>query len=117
MKNQKEIYTPSSLLAIYQNLINIKEEKKLIYLEGLYHKTGSKNYNGFYYDRISDNTNQFLTIKTTNEIRESLNDNEVFSFLGHIEKRIKPKGTIDIIFVSSINQLPEQVEKSEMKKD
>ncbi|NQV17769.1 MAG: hypothetical protein HQ534_04420 [Armatimonadetes bacterium] len=114
MKNQKEIYTPSSLLAIFRNAINVREEKKLIYIEGFYHKTGSKNYNGFYYDKISDSTNQFLTVKVTNEVRESLDDGDVYSFFGHIERRIKPNGTIDITFVSSINQIPELIKKSVM---
>ena len=114
MKNQKEIYTPSSLLAIFRNAINVREEKKLIYIEGFYHKTGKKNYNGFYYDKIFDSTNQFLTIKVTNEVRESLHNDNVYTFVGHIERRIKPNGTIDITFVSAINQIPEQVEESIM---
>ena len=114
MKNQKEIYTPSSLLAIFRNAINLREEKKLIYIEGFYHQTGKKNYNGFYYDKISDSANQSLTIKVTNEVRELLNNDKVYSFFGHIERRIKPNGTIEIIFVSAINKLPEQVEESIM---
>ncbi len=114
MKNQKEIYTPSSLLAIFRNAINVREEKKLIYIEGFYHRTGEKNYKGFYYDKISDNTNQSLSIKITNEVRESLDDGDVYSFFGHIERRIKPNGTIGITFVSSINQIPELIKKSVM---
>ncbi len=114
MKNQKEIYTPSSLLAIFRNAINVREEKKLIYIEGFYHKTGKKNYKGFFYDKISDNTNQFLTVKVTNEVRESLDDGNVYFFSGHIERRINSNGTIDITFVSSINKIPELIKKSVM---
>ena len=40
MNNKKiEIYTPSSIIAIFNNAFKIDEEKKIIFVQAVYHKT------------------------------------------------------------------------------
>ena len=117
MEKLPEIYTPSSLMNIIKNLWLSHAEKKLIDIEGIYHKSGKTNYAGYYYDSISDSANQALTLKISKQIRDDIQDGNVYVFKVNIERRIGKDGKLDVICVPALNMLPILVKKSLLKQE
>jgi len=108
-EKKPDIYTPSSIIAIFNNAFKIDEEKKIIYVQGVYLKTGSKSYGGFYYDKIIDSSKQILTIKISRNIRDLLKDKTEYTFKGHLLRRVRFEGYIELIFVSSFIDPPVKI--------
>lgn len=48
------VYSPSSIINIFSNLIVAPEEKKIIAIKGVYFQKAGKNYNGIWYDELRD---------------------------------------------------------------
>lgn len=98
MKEEETVYSPAAIVAIFNAGITIKEEKRIIRLRGVFKKTGTANYGGFYYNRLKDEAaeNQ-ITLITPAIIHNKLDDNKTIDFNGYITRRIDKNGRIDII--------------------
>ncbi len=115
----RETYTPSSIIAIFNNAFIVDEEKKVIFIQGEYSKYGSKSYNGFYYDKIIDPSMQALSIKIPITLRDKLEDKKGYTFKGHLARKAKIDGNIALTFVASVTELPKELnlELNEKKRE
>jgi len=103
MENIKEFdtycYTPASVLNIINNCISIQEEKKIIRIEGIYISSNSKEYSGYFYDKIKDlNTNTYLGLMIPKSMKEYIIENHVYVFEGYINRKVQSSGIIQINF-------------------
>jgi len=73
--NNKNQHTPATIINIFNNYIRAKEEREIIIIQGTYKMCGRKDYNGYYYDELKDETNnQTISIKVPILIRAELQD-------------------------------------------
>ncbi|MFN7161118.1 MAG: exodeoxyribonuclease VII large subunit [Candidatus Gracilibacteria bacterium] len=95
-----EYYTPASLIGIYNNVIKVKEEQRLIVLEGVYERYNGRDYGGYYYDRIKESLSEYqMTLKMPSVLRPLLNDEGIYQFLGFVERTATKDGNICLRFV------------------
>jgi hypothetical protein len=91
------LHTPSTIINICNNALQIKEEKRIIVLQGIYEKKGIKNYNGFYYDLIKDELgNQLLTAVIPETLRGELKEGNSYKVKGYLNRKIVDDGTIKL---------------------
>lgn len=100
IKEFQNIYSPSTILGVYSNLIRTQVDGKVILARGIYqYSQNQKEYGGYFYDSISSpNDNKSVRTKTPKLLRTKLEDNTTYIFKGYIEKKIS-FSSIELIFV------------------
>jgi len=97
LNNDILIYTPASIIRIFNNAISVKDEKKIITVSGIYDKSGNKSYDGYYYDKLKDEGGSYyLTVITHQLKREKIEDKKVVKFTGYISRGLTNEGHIRI---------------------
>lgn len=113
------VYSPASLLSIFNALTITKEEKKLVQVRGIYARTGKDAYSGFYYDRLKDEASDSqMTLILPSLIRNQLDDNKTIEFLGFISRRLDKLGRIELQLniVQLTRQQPNQFTEEDLKR-
>jgi hypothetical protein len=109
---QEEVFfSPSSIVAIFNAATVTKEEKKIINVRGIFKKTGTLNYSGYYYNRLKDEaSDNYITLVTSALMHNQIEDNKTIEFKGFITRKTTNKGSIEII-INLIELLSERVNK------
>lgn len=90
-------FSPSSILAVFNASIVTKEERKIIQVRGIFKKSGTANYGGFYYDTLKDEaSDNFITLLTSELLHNQLDDNKTIEFNGFITRKLDKGGRISI---------------------
>jgi len=69
VNNDMLIYTPASIIRIFNNAISVKDEKKIITVSGIYDKSGNKSYDGYYYDKLKDEGGSYYLTVITHQLK------------------------------------------------
>ena len=113
------IYSPASLISIFNSLTITKEEKKLVRVKGVYIKTGKDAYSGFFYDRLKDESSDFqITLIVSSLLRNQLTDNKTIEIQGYITRRMDRLARIELQLniVELINQQANQFTEEDVKR-
>lgn len=117
--SHNHFYSPSSIISILNASLSIKEEKKIIQVRGIYKKSGTTNYGGFFYDKIKDEASDFqITLVTPAIIHNKLEDNKTIEFNAFITRKITKQGQIDINInlIDIISQTANKFSEEDIKK-
>lgn len=109
------IYSPGSIIGIFNNALKLPATVTLIYLKGRYSYGAGKSYVNYYYDFLySESDNTSIGIKMPALLRSKIENNEIYTLRGFIEKRIK-NSSIELVFV--VDDIISQEEKSISEND
>ncbi|MCJ8153015.1 hypothetical protein MKJ01_04450 [Chryseobacterium sp. SSA4.19] len=109
------IYSPASIIGLFNNALKLNATVNLIYLKGRYSYGGGKAYVNYYYDFLySESDNTSIGVKMPGLLRSKITNNEIYTLRGFIEKRVK-NSSIELIFV--VDELISQEEKSVFEDD
>ena len=82
-------YSPSAVLQLFNNSLNVAQSKKLFQFKGVYQVGANKSYNGYYYDKLKDEASDAnITLIIPSLIRNRLINNKTISFIGYVTKRV-----------------------------
>jgi exodeoxyribonuclease VII large subunit len=111
------IYSPSAVLNLFNNSINIAQSKKMIQLKGVFVQGRSSAYNGYYYDTLRDESSEAqLTLIIPALIRNELQPNKTITVNGFITKRVMSNsGSIQIQL--TVTDLVEQTQNKYSEDD
>ena len=105
-----QIYSPASVLGIFNNALKLPATVNLIYLKGRYSYGGGKAYINYYYDFLfSESDNVSIGVKMPGLLRSQVINNEIYTLRGFIEKRLR-NSSIDLVFV--VDEIISQEEKT-----
>lgn len=105
-----QIYSPSSVLGLFSNALKINATVNLIYLKGRYSFGGGKAYGNNYYDILfSESDNTAIGVRISALLRTKIENNEVYTLRGFIEKNIK-NSSIELRFV--VDEIIQQEERA-----
>lgn len=83
------IYSPSAVLHLFNNSLNVAQSKRLIQLKGVFQQGKGGNYSGYYYDSLRDESSDAqFTIIVPALIRAELQPNKTITVNGFITKRV-----------------------------
>lgn len=109
-ENNYQIYSPSSVLGLFSNALKINATVNLIYLKGRYSFGGGKAYGNNYYDILfSESDNTAIGIRISALLRSKIENNEIYTLRGFIEKNIK-NSSIELRFV--VDEIIQQEERA-----
>ena len=110
-KTEEEFFSPSSIVAIFNAATVTKEEKKIINVRGIFKKSGTSNYGGYYYNRLKDEaSDSYITLVTSALMHNKVEDNKTIEFKGFLSRKTTNKGSIEII-INLIELISERVNK------
>lgn len=93
------IHTPLTLANIFSNLIAARQERDVLFIQGVYQATGRKNYGGMFYDQLRDEIDrQVITIKVPELLRPRLTEGRVYVLKGYLERKVKEDSSIGLTF-------------------
>jgi exodeoxyribonuclease VII large subunit len=94
----QQIYSPSAILNLFNNSVNISQSKRMIQLKGVFLQGRSSAYNGYYYDTLRDESSDAqLTLIIPALIRNELQPNKTILVNGFITKRVmNSSGSIQV---------------------
>lgn len=107
-----QVYNPSELLNIFSDILAKQNtSSKVIYMRGVYFK---QNYNPAWshaYDLLRDEYDQQeITIMISSALRSELKDGSLVQVGGTITRKLKPKGTIQLVLqVSRVDIVKDHV--------
>ncbi|MGE8512805.1 MAG: exodeoxyribonuclease VII large subunit [Chryseobacterium culicis] len=105
-----QIYSPSSVLGLFSNALKLNATINLIYLKGRYSFGGGKAYGNSYYDVLfSESDNISIGVRISALLRTKIENNEVYTLKGFIEKSIK-NSSIELRFV--VDEIIQQEERA-----
>lgn len=105
-----QIYSPTAVIGLFNNALKLSATVNLIYLKGRYSYGAGKAYVNYYYDFMySESDNTSIGVKMPGLLRSKINNNEIYTLRGFIEKRIK-NSSIELVFV--VDEIISQEEKS-----
>jgi hypothetical protein len=113
-----EVYTPESLVHIITNSIKPTKTDVLILLRGVYKPHGHIAYQQYYYDRIEDETSDYLlTIRLQRALRQTLNEGQTYLFKGYLTRQVRKEGRIELLYnvVDAVQQAPKLVSNAAEK--
>ena len=85
-----EVYSPASVIGIFNNALKLPVTVNLIYLKGRYSYGMGKAYSNYYYDHLySESDNTSIGVKISGLLRSKIINNDIYTLKGFIEKRIK----------------------------
>ena len=110
-----EVYSPASVIGIFNNALKLPVTVNLIYLKGRYSYGMGKAYSNYYYDHLySESDNTSIGVKISGLLRSKIVNNDIYTLKGFIEKRIK-NSSIELIFV--VDDIISQEEKTISEED
>ena len=110
-----EVYSPASVIGIFNNALKLPVTVNLIYLKGRYSYGMGKAYSNYYYDHLySESDNTSIGVKISGLLRSKIINNDIYTLKGFIEKRIK-NSSIELIFV--VDDIISQEEKTISEED
>ncbi|MES2331795.1 MAG: exodeoxyribonuclease VII large subunit [Bacteroidota bacterium] len=110
-ENTNPFFSPSSIVAIFNAATVTKEEKKIIQVRGIFKKTGTVNYQGYYYNSLKDEAgDNSITLLTSALMHNQLEDNKTIEFNGFITRRVEKQGRIQIN-INLVELLAQRVNK------
>lgn len=93
------VHTPATIINIFNNALSLRENKKIIIVQGIYESKGIKNYGGHYYDQLKDETsNQLLTIMIPEILRQDLKEGYTYKMKGYLNKKVLDDSVIQLTF-------------------
>lgn len=105
-----QIYSPSSVLGLFSNALKLNATINLIYLKGRYAFGGGKAYGSYYYDNLfSESDNLSIGVRISTLLRTKIENNEIYTLKGYIEKSIK-NSSIELRFV--VDEIVQQEERA-----
>lgn len=128
MKEQTEIqeksivtaYKPSELIAIFNATLGRQNEfAKLVSLRGIYQQRQNSQNWSFAYAGLRDESSQDeITLRMPKELYETLANGNLITVIGILERKIDPRGSIQITLnVTRVEKLQEQaVSEADQKK-
>ena len=94
-----EIYSPTSVLGIFNNALRLPATVNLILLKGRYAFGAYKAYGNYYYDLLySESDSVSIGVKISSLLRSKIQNNEIYTLKGFIEKNVK-NSSIQLLFV------------------
>lgn len=115
LENEVQIYSPQSIIGIFNNALKIKETVSLVFLKGKYVYGQGKSYAGYYYDFVySESSPVSIGVKISALLRTKIINNEAYVLRGFIEKKIK-NSSIELVFV--VDEIIQQEEKTISEED
>ncbi|WP_373709234.1 exodeoxyribonuclease VII large subunit [Kaistella sp.] len=94
-----EVYSPTSVLALFNNALRLPGTENLIHLRGRYAFGGGKSYTNYFYDTLYSEADSIsITVKIPALLRSKIVNNEIYTLKGYIEKILR-NSRIDINFV------------------
>lgn len=105
-----QIYSPASVLGLFSNALKTNATVNLMYLKGRYAYGGNKAYGSYYYDNLfSESDSASIGIRISGLLRSKIQNNEVYTLRGFIEKSIK-NSSIELRFV--VDEIIQQEERA-----
>ena len=99
METTYEVYSPTSVLALFNNALRLPGTENLIHLRGRYAFGGGKAYTNYFYDTLYSEADSIsITVKIPALLRSKIINNEIYTLKGYIEKILR-NSRIDINFV------------------
>jgi len=109
--NDLVFFSPSSIVAIFNAATVTKEEKKIIQVRGIFKKTGTASYGGYYYNRLKDEaSDSSITLLTSAIMHNRLEDNKTIEFNGFISRRVEKQGNI-VLIINLVELLAQKTNK------
>ena len=94
-----EVYSPTSVLALFNNALRLPGTENLIHLRGRYAFGGGKAYTNYFYDTLYSEADSIsITVKIPALLRSKIVNNEIYTLKGYIEKILR-NSRIDLNFV------------------
>lgn len=94
-----EVYSPTSVLVLFNNALRLPGTENLIHLRGRYAFGGGKSYTNYFYDTLYSEADSIsITVKIPALLRSKIVNNEIYTLKGYIEKILR-NSRIDINFV------------------
>lgn len=86
-------YSPSAVLHLFNNSINVSQTRRLIHVRGVYQPGRGTNYNGFFYDTLRDEaTDASMTLVVPALLRASLQAGALIQAYGYIARKVVATG-------------------------
>lgn len=102
-------YSPSSIVAIFNAAVIVREERKMVQVKGIFKKTSNANYGGYHYNQLKDEAADYsITLVTPAILHNKLDDNKTIEFNGFISRKLDKRGRIDIT-INLVELLAERV--------
>jgi exonuclease VII large subunit len=112
-----QIYSPSAILNLFNNALNVAQSKRLIQLKGVFVQGRSSPYNGYYYDTLRDESSEAqITVIVPALIRNDLQANKTITVNGFITKRVM-LGSGSIQVQLTVTDLVEQTQNKYSQDD
>jgi len=104
-------FSPASIVAIFNAATVTKEEKKIIQVRGIFKKSGTQSYGGYYYNNLKDEASDYsITLLTSELLHNQLDDNKTIEFNGFVTRKLDKQGRI-AIHLNLIELLAQTVNK------
>ncbi|MGH1517065.1 exodeoxyribonuclease VII large subunit [Chryseobacterium sp. JK1] len=105
-----QVYSPGSVLGLFSNALKANATVNLIYLKGRYAFGGGKAYGNYYYDNLfSESDAVSIGVRVSTLLRSKIENNEIYTLRGYIEKNIK-NSSIELRFV--VDEIIQQEERA-----
>lgn len=93
------VFSPSTLLDIYHNVILSCTETDIHRLKGIFLKTTKPSYGGFFYNEIKDESgDQCIALKTPAIYHHQLHNNQLIELFGFKTSKLNKRGNFDNTF-------------------
>ena len=105
-------HTPTSVVAIFNNVLNSDATRKLFKIKGIYTQGTGNNYNGYYYDVLKDEGSEaYITLIVPAIIRASLTPQKTIECIAYMTKRVQANGAKIELMVSVVEVVSKQERK------
>ncbi len=92
------VYTPNAIVNLINNAISIKEERSLINVRGIYLAGPGKDYNGYFYDSLREESGPcVLPLKISGIDRSRVKSGSVIDVKAFITRKVDDKGFIKVL--------------------
>lgn len=92
------VYTPNAIVNLINNAISIKEERSLINVRGIYLAGPGRDYNGYFYDSLREESGAcVLPLKISGLDRSRVKNGSVIDVKGFITRKVDDKGFIKVL--------------------
>lgn len=109
-ETNQPIYSPASVLGLFSNALKMSVTVNLMYLKGRYSYGLGKAYGNYYYDLLfSESDHTSIGVRISSLLRSKIQNNEIYTLRGYIEKSIK-NSSIELRFV--VDEIIQQEERA-----
>ena len=93
-------HTPSTLINAFVLQMRASGDSRPFGLKGLYEPGHGPPYGGYHYDRLREENGTYsISLKVQQRLRAKLVPDTLYTFVGSVDKRVKPKGAVELHFV------------------